>query len=123
MNRFILIILVVLIQASFPTAPAYAQKTTWLGTWKTQDSWGSDYTITLYPDGKAFAQYANGIHGNWKAQDGGIAIEWQNKTRDFIFHGVMGRQRLFTKPDNPDANYNAGITKTQTPPTPPPPLP
>ncbi|MBC6445499.1 MAG: hypothetical protein GDA50_08845 [Alphaproteobacteria bacterium GM202ARS2] len=83
----------------------------WLGTWQTRDKWGSDYTIILKQDGTAYAQYAKGINGTWHKKDGGIVILWDNKTRDFLFNGVMGHQRLFTSPRDPASNYNAGMKK------------
>ena len=104
-------LLPLLVFCLLPVFAVFASEQQWLGAWQTRDNWGSEYTIVLEQDGTAHAAYAGGIDGTWQSKDGGILILWDNKTQDFLFSGVMGRQRLFTSPFDPAASYNAGIAK------------
>ncbi len=75
--------------------PAFAG---WEGSWETADSWGGSYRIDVYPDGTAMTDYAEGWKGQWhEAEGGSLVIEWDSGWRDYIFNGVMGRQRLASK--------------------------
>ncbi len=70
----------------------------WEGAWETGDSWGSSYRIDIHPDGTAQTDYAEGWNGQWhEAKGGSLVIEWDSGWRDYIFNGVMGRQRLASK--------------------------
>ncbi|MBC6497090.1 MAG: hypothetical protein GDA54_02050 [Alphaproteobacteria bacterium GM7ARS4] len=99
-----------LISTHTPLLHAYSDKT-WLGQWHTRDGWGSDYTITLSQNGQAHSSYGDGLDGTWREKDGGIFIQWRNNATDFLFQGVMGRQRLFVHPSEPSFNYSAGLQR------------
>ncbi len=76
----------------------YAASSPWVGIWETADQWGSAYRLTIEDGGNAQSTYGDGWNGRWQAESGGVVIEWENQGRDFIFNGVMGRQRLHTPP-------------------------
>ena len=81
--------------AALSSFPAFAD---WEGAWETGDSWGGSYRIDVYPDGTAVTDYAEGWKGQWhEAEGGSLVIEWDSGWRDYIFNGVMGRQRLASK--------------------------
>ena len=66
----------------------------WIGKWKALDKWQSEFQIEINDDGSAITNYGNGEKGNWTIVDGNLQIIWESGTKDYIFSGVMGYQRL-----------------------------
>ena len=80
----------------------------WIGKWKALDKWQSEFLIEINADGTAITDYGNGEKGNWTIVDGNLQIIWESGTKDYIFSGVMGYQRL-SKSRN--ESYTSGMKK------------
>lgn len=80
----------------------------WLGNWIAFDQWQSEFEIKLEEDGKAFSTYADGDEGTWFFLDGNLVIKWKSGKKDYIFDGVMGKQRIHEHKNN---SYTSGIKK------------
>ncbi len=49
------------------------------GTWKTKDTSGADFNITLTADGKATGdRHGEGLAGTWKEEGGSAVIKWDS---------------------------------------------
>ena len=66
------------------------------------------FDIEINADGTAITDYGNGEKGNWTIVDGNLQIIWESGTKDYIFSGVMGYQRL-SKSRN--ESYTSGMKK------------
>ena len=80
----------------------------WVGKWKALDKWQSEFLIEINDDGTASTNYGNGEKGNWTIVDGNLQIIWESGTKDYIFSGVMGYQRLSKNRSN---SYTSGMKK------------
>ena len=80
----------------------------WIGKWKALDKWQSEFLIQINDDGTAITSYGNGEKGNWKIVDGNLQIIWESGTKDYIFNGVMGYQRLSKSRND---SYTSGMKK------------
>ena len=72
------------------------------------DEWKSEFNIEIIETGMAISNYGNGEKGNWTIVDGNLQIIWESGTKDYIFSGVMGYQRL-SKSRN--GSYTSGMKK------------
>ena len=80
----------------------------WVGKWKALDKWQSEFLIEINDDGTALTNYGNGEKGNWTIVDGNLQIIWESGTKDYIFSGVMGYQRLSKSRND---SYTSGMKK------------
>ncbi|MAH78712.1 MAG: hypothetical protein CBE14_003165 [Rickettsiales bacterium TMED254] len=80
----------------------------WLGNWIAFDQWQSEFEIKLEENGRAFSTYADGDEGTWSLLDGNLVIKWKSGKKDYIFDGVMGKQRIH---ENKNKSYTSGIKK------------
>ena len=80
----------------------------WIGKWKALDKWQSEFLIEINDDGTALTNYGNGEKGNWTIVDGNLQIIWESGTKDYIFNGVMGYQRLSKSRND---SYTSGMKK------------
>ena len=80
----------------------------WVGKWKALDKWQSEFLIQINDDGTATTNYGNGEKGNWTIVDGNLQIIWESGTKDYIFSGVMGYQRLSKSRSD---SYTSGMKK------------
>ena len=80
----------------------------WVGKWQALDKWQSEFLIEINDDGTALTNYGNGEKGNWKIVDGNLQIIWESGTKDYIFNGVMGYQRLSKSRND---SYTSGMKK------------
>lgn len=88
-----MLLLMGIVGTAFP-----AVASSWVGVWETADQWGSVYYIEIKDDNRAMSTYGDGWHGDWQKAGGGVRITWDSKGGDFIFNGVMGKQRVHTPP-------------------------
>ena len=80
----------------------------WVGKWEALDKWQSEFLIEINDDGTALTNYGNGEKGNWTIVDGNLQIIWESGTKDYIFNGVMGYQRLSKSRND---SYTSGMKK------------
>ena len=56
-----------------------ASSNQYAGTWKTKDTGGGDFEITLTADGKAVGtRTGEGLAGTWKEEGGAAVIKWDS---------------------------------------------
>ena len=88
----------------------------WDGLWQTTDAHGSEFYIEVKPDGLAHMYYGDGIEGTWKKEGSGLRIVWEGGKEDFLFNGVMGRQRLSSDSQTRGKDipgYSSAMTKIE----------
>ena len=82
------------------------------GTWKTQDTKGQPFEITLSADGNAKGNRTDeGLTGTWKAEGDSASITWDSGwTTKIVKEGDHFKKLAFKKGqagDNPDSSADA----------------
>lgn len=69
------------------------------GTWKTEDTKGNPFQITLSADGKAKGDRADeGLAGTWKAEGDSVVITWDSGwTTKIVKEGDKFKKQAFEK--------------------------
>ena len=91
--------LVAVILAVALTAGAALAASQFEGTWKTEDTKGNPFQITLSADGKAKGDRADeGLAGTWKAEGDSVVITWDSGwTTKIVKEGDKFKKQAFEK--------------------------
>ena len=99
MLKKIILVAAFLSLSAFSVQASDGSSNPWVGFWETADAYGSTFRMEVRADGSAFLNYGDGVEGSWVKEGSGLRIIWASGKKDFLFNGVMGRQRLGSSKD------------------------
>jgi len=84
-------------------------KNHFVGKWRAGDGSGSDFYITLNPDGEATKSIGS-IHGTWAVVDGEAQISWDDGWHDIIRQVGTKHEKLAFEPGKNFSDTPANVT-------------